>query len=304
MDKKESFVHNQSASAECSNNYDYQHPDFKVHLARKFELSELCEIFFNKWGKYLYLITVTLVSLLFAWSLATVVGSALATNIPLNFGPFQQCPHDAFNNRVIPHGPGLEGCQLAYYFCLMLFALVVIPLTLMDLNEQAILQMVFGLLRVLLISMLLIYCIVNLMHGGNIYELKENILADNASTPTNASERCYLELYDIVVNFDWRWWLTIIPAMMYTFMVQHTIPTLTHPIKEKKYLGWVVMCSFTFVMLCYLTLGVVLPLWFGGETQGTLSLSWVSCNYVTEFLHYMICEVQCLKQAFLERSMN
>ena len=78
--------------------YDYHHPDFKVLLTRKFELSELCEIFISKWAKYLYMILAVVVSLLFAWSMAAIVGSALATNIPLNFGPFNQCHHDAFNN--------------------------------------------------------------------------------------------------------------------------------------------------------------------------------------------------------------
>jgi len=72
----------------------------------------------------------------------------------------------------------------------------------------------------------------------------------NASNPINASQGCYLELYNIITKFDWRGWLAIIPAMMYSFTVQHTIPTLTHPIKEKKYLQWLMMCSFSFVMLC------------------------------------------------------
>ena len=116
--------------------------------------------------------------LLLAWSLATVVGSAWATNIPLNFGPLQQCSHDAFNNRVIPHGADLEGCKLAYYICLML--------CLLDLKEQAILQMILGLLRVMLISMLLIYCIVNLVHEDNVYELQGIVPAGNDSNPINA----------------------------------------------------------------------------------------------------------------------
>ena len=54
--------------------------------------------------------------LLLAWSLATVVGSAWATNIPLNFGPFQQCSYDVFNNRVINptwcRSGGLPACLL------------------------------------------------------------------------------------------------------------------------------------------------------------------------------------------------
>ena len=45
-------------------------------------------------------------------------------------------------------------------------------LCLLDLKEQVILQMILGLLRVMLISMLLIYCIVNLVHEDNVYELQ------------------------------------------------------------------------------------------------------------------------------------
>ena len=43
--------------------------------------------------------------------------------------------HDAFNNRVIPHGADLEGCQLAYYFSLVLFAFI-IPHSMVGLKEQ------------------------------------------------------------------------------------------------------------------------------------------------------------------------
>ena len=85
-----------------------------------------------------------------------------------------------------------------------------------------------------------------------------------------------LELHDITVQFDWRGWLTIIPVMVYSFIVHHSIPSLTHPIKEKKYLGWLMVYSFGFAGLCYLTLGVVVPLWFGDRTQETVTLSWVS----------------------------
>ena len=44
----------------------------------------------------------TVLPLMFMWSMSTVVGSALATKIPLNFGPFNQCSYNAFQNTVIP----------------------------------------------------------------------------------------------------------------------------------------------------------------------------------------------------------
>ena len=106
--------------------------------------------------------TMTVLPLMFVWSMSTVVGSALATKIPLNFGPFNQCSYNAFQNTVIPEP---ERCRHMYHFCLMVFALIVVPLSMMDLKGQVIFQVAFGLLRMLLISILLIYCIVYLIHG-------------------------------------------------------------------------------------------------------------------------------------------
>ena len=222
------------------------------------------------------MITMTVLALMFAWSMSTVVGSALATNIPLNFGPFNQCSYNAFQNTVIPEP---ERCRHMYHFCLMVFALIVVPLSMMDLKGQVIFQVAFGLLRMLLIFIILIYCIVYLIHGDNDKKSSETSNTPgvaNCSNSTNASHMYDLESYDITVQFDWRGWITVIPVMVYSFIVHHSIPALTHPIKEKKYLGWLMVCSFGFAGLCYLTLGLVVPLWFGDRTQETVTLSWVS----------------------------
>ena len=213
----------------------------------------------------------------FAWSMVTVVGSALATNIPLNFGPFNQCSYNAFQNAVIPEP---ERCRHMYHFCLMVFALIVVPLSMMDLKGQVIFQVALGLLRIFLISILLIYCIVNLIQGDRVSEISgENLITQamaNCSNKTNPSQMYDLEMDDVVIKFDWRGWITVIPVMVYSFIVHHSIPALTHPIKQKKYLRWFMVCSFGLVGLCYLTLGVVMPLSFGPETQETATLSWVS----------------------------
>ena len=60
----------------------YQHLECRVLLAHKFELSEPCEVFFNRWVKYFYLLIVIVVCFFIARGMATVVGSAWATNIP------------------------------------------------------------------------------------------------------------------------------------------------------------------------------------------------------------------------------
>ena len=88
----------------------------------------------------------------------------------------------------------------------MVFALIVVPLSMMDLKGQVIFQVAFGLLRMLLISILLIYCIVYLIHGDNDRKYSETSNTPaiaNCSNNTNASQMYNLELHDITIQFDW-----------------------------------------------------------------------------------------------------
>lgn len=262
-------------------------PNFEVCPSHRYEISELCEIFFNRWAKYIYLLLLSVSSLFFAWSYSVVVATAWATRIPFNFGPFQQCSYDAFHNHIIPE---LEGCRHTYYFCLMLFGLIVIPLSLVDLKEQAAIQTILGLLRVLLIVLVLVYCVVKLTQGDNSRELQETLISKNNSNHSNSSESCSfvknctagrtLELQDIVVRFDLKGWLEAIPVLTTSLMIQHSIPSFVHPIKQKQYLWWYILCAWGFLGFCFLCIGVIVPLCFRGEVQETLTLNWVSHNII------------------------
>ena len=256
-------------------------PDFRVLRTRGFETSELCEIFFNNLGKYLYLGTVVVFCFSVAVSFAVVVSSTLATNIPLNFGPFNQCSYDAFHNEIVPKD---VGCRYAYYFCLMLFGLVVVPLSMMNLKEQAVIQAIFGLLRFLMIATILVYCIVKLFEGGDICQ--EKLINPDQC---NATESCrfegsagnvtaenIIEMHDIIKRFDPRGWLVAIPVLTYPFLLHHSIPSFTHPIGKKKHLWQFILCTYIFLGACFLCLGVVVPLWFRAETQESVFLNWVS----------------------------
>lgn len=250
----------------------------------------------------------TIYCFLAAWSFSTVAGSAWATNIPLNFGTLHQCEAKEFLHELLPSG----SCQHAYHFSLLLFGIVVIPFSMIDLKEQAIVQMVLGLMRFAAIAMIIIYSIVNLIEGGNICASQNVTIAwDNLSnsslvngtiswynlsnsSPTentaysNLTAAGLLELRDIVVKFDWRGWLVAIPVFTYAFIIHQGIPSLTHPIKQKQYLRWFMVCMFGIAGICYLSLGVVAPLWFRARVQETVTLNWVSLCYTQEKEKYLI----------------
>ena len=258
-------------------------------------------MFINKLGKYIYLVIVIVFSLCTALSMVVVVSTTLATIIPLDnlTGSFNRCHPDAFNNITIPKD---DGCRYSYYFCLMLFGLIVVPLSMMNLKVQAFIQAIFGFLRFLMLAMILIYCIVKLFEVGDISQgtfsnAVENDTVENATvgnaTVGNATvgNATKMHMCDNSISTSYlRGWLVAIPVLTYPFLLHHSIPSFTHPI-GKKYFWPFILCTYIFLGVCFLCMGVVVSLWFKAETQETVVLNWVSdiiyfqCN--NNFLQFL-----------------
>ena len=244
------------------------HPRFEITVKRKFEVLELCDIFLNRYMKYVYLGSLSIYSFLACWSYGTVAGSAWASNIPFNFGSVDKCEEDAFVHRVLPSG----GCLSAYYLSLSVFGVIVITLSLLDLKEQAIVQLVMGFLRFATVATVIIYCLVRVIGGGDACEedLDINVADLNLTSPVN------VRLKSVVVNFDAKGWVVGIPVYTFALLFHTGIAALTHPIREKNRLVPLVFSMFVVSTVCYLSLGVVVPLWFRASIQETCTLNWVS----------------------------
>ncbi|KAL5502756.1 hypothetical protein EMCRGX_G009577 [Ephydatia muelleri] len=76
-------------------------------------------------------------------------------------------------------------------------------------------------------------------------------------------------------NFSVVGWVLSIPVFTYAQMLHPGIPSLTHPIKQKKGLHWFMAAIFGTTLFCYMTLGIVVSLWFRGDINETASLNWV-----------------------------
>ena len=244
-----------------------EHPKFELSIHRKFEISELCTIFFNKYVSYLYMSMLSVYGFLNNWAFATVAGSAWATNIPFrNFGAIRMCEEDSFFHRTLPEAEG--GCLFAYYFCLLLFAMIVVPLCLFDLHVQAFMQVILGFIRFVTMSSIIIYCIVRLSMDGD--ACQEQLQIENITSPIN------IDIASLVLKFDAVGWLVAIPVITNAFTFQTGISSLTFPVNQKRYHHWLLASVFIAAMVCYLSLGIMVPLWFRAATQETVTLSWVS----------------------------
>lgn len=177
------------------------------------------------------------------------------------------CEQDSFAHRVLPE----DGCLNAYYLSIAAFAIIVISLSILDLKEQVIVQVGLGLLRFFTIGIIVLYCIVRLIQGGD--------SCDNELGITNTTVHINVDMKHTVFKFDPKGWVLSIPVFAFAFLFHTGLSSLSHPIKQKGYLHWVVLTMFLSSTLCYLSLGIVVPLWFGAAIQETATLNWVSLYF-------------------------
>lgn len=262
----------------------YSSPDYLISKYRKFEITELSQIFVGKWFKYAYLLLFTFYSFLGNWSYASVAGSAWASNIPYNFGKMTMCHDSAFLHQILPSG----GCLYSYYFSLFLFGVIVTFLSILDLKEQVIVQVILGSARFVTIFAIIIYSLVKLSQASGddvcIGDLHENFTVINNSFPTILNASRYYSYEDIVVKFDPKGWIVSVPVFLFAFMLHSGLSSLTHPVKQKKYIHWMLTAMFITALLSFMTLGIIVPLWFKADVQETVTLNWVSPHVCTLLL--------------------
>ena len=247
-------------------------PKFEITLERKFEPSELCYIFLGTYGEYSYIAVLVVNVMIMCWACATVAGSSLASNISYNFGSLERCRDSEFHHKAIPG----DGCKDSYRFSVFLYALVVIPLCLLELLEQKYIQLCLGILRFLSVGCMVVYAIIKLIETDD-YPV-------NYPVSCNATDGCdpneLLGDYDYwheISRFGLKGWLTAIPVIFYAQLMHSSISKLTHPVKHKEYLKVFMVAVVTTSGVLFLSVGITMALWFKKDTEETCTLNFVSC---------------------------
>ena len=268
-------------SSTSSDGSDHPTPTYQIKVTRKFEPSELCEVFVGKWLKVVYLLVLTAYSFLACLSYATVTGSAWSVNSPLTFGSVHQCNSNDFLHHIIPSD---VLCRNAYRFYLMLFAILVIPLSLLPLKEQAGVQFVLGVLRFVTLGAIIVYCLTHSLMGDVIdgfanetRNCSDLSITDNHTLIFIDDDRLNVtSLIEIVTRFNFDGWVVGVPVIVYAYILHQGIPGLTHPIQEKHWLRGYFNLLFVTITALYLVLGITGSLWFRDIVNETVTLNWVS----------------------------
>ena len=236
--------------------------DFEI-LTKKYEIPELCQIFFHRYVKYIYLGLQTMLFLMINWTYTTVSASSWATNIPFKYiDPQLECTDQAFLHNALPS----KGCLYAYYICITLFGIIVVTISLLDLKEQALIQLTFGFLKVVTVAALVVYCLYQLIEGGDACRPYEK---DRNETLTN------VPVSSLATKFDVKGWIQSFSVFFFGFVFQTGIPSLVEPIRQKKFIHWLIIANVAILFASYTSLGVALSLWFRAAIQETSTLNWV-----------------------------
>ncbi len=220
-------------------------PDLAVVSDRKFEIIELTNIYLGSRGSSLYMCTLGLYMYGTLWAYTSVFANACSQALPL--AEALGLGHDDY---------------LAYA---ALFAIVVVPLTCLELKEQVSVQVVLSMCRFLMVILITGAC----------------AAAMNATTPqfdmqTAAKGSSFVDFTGLY---------KMLPIAVYANIFHHSIPGLSKPVGDKKRLGEIFGWTFAFGMVAYGLIGGVVAWYFGDGIDQSANLNFVSYHGGTGHLN-------------------
>eukprot|EP00118_Oscarella_pearsei_P014556 m.125378 g.125378 ORF g.125378 m.125378 type:complete len:545 (+) comp37872_c0_seq2:145-1779(+) len=235
-------------------------PTYEIRSDRKFDFPELCHLFLGPVGKYVYTSLFCLGAFLNLWTMATIAASAWSTNVVIDVWPFTApCKADPIAPRGGFHPVG--NCWNNYALFVFVFALLVVPLSMLDLKKQRVIQVTAGVMRIVVVIAIVIYSIVQEVNGAT--ELPASSGGENDTVPWISGDGGF-------VGF-----LVALPIFSYSLALQVNVPTLSQPMEPKRKLKAFYIWLNVFLVLFYFVLGVAVLAYLKSDVKENCTLNWV-----------------------------
>lgn len=183
------------------------------------------------------------------WSFTAVFSSSMASNIPVVFLSGKNAETCDINE---------DECFPQYISFLVIFAMLVIPLSLMDMEEQLFLQVALAVGRVVV----MLTMVVTVFVGFG---------CDEVAFEDVGSER---SVYKTLVR--WKGVPVLLPIAITTAIFHHTIPGIADSTEDKTRLSSVFRYAFFIVGFCYAGIGIILSMYFGSDVDSQANIHWSS----------------------------
>ena len=198
---------------------------------RKFEINALCRVFLGRFGKNVYMLFLSLYVYCTLWAYTSVFASAMAREFPFGWDE-----------------------DFAYFLYAIVFGVIVIPMSCLELDEQVTVQVFLTGCRFLMVF---------LMVGTSAMCAQENNFSGIVSN-------------EPVPMFRPKGLHKTLPIIVFATIYHHSIPGLAHPVANKKKLSPIFISTTAFCGLAYSFIGFVLGSSFGDRINESSNLNWGS----------------------------
>lgn len=221
---------------------------------QRLEMPELCETFLGSMGKTLYMISLATYAYGSMWAYSTVFANAWARAFPINDFAHETC----------------------YRFYLFLWALVEIPWSTMELEEQIVVQVTLTAGRILLVIVMVTTVLLCDSNDNNSFLLQSDGSMGITSTVDSQDLVEGPTIGGRFVDFDWSNLHVILAISVYANNLHHSVATLVQPLENKRQSGLLFVASFTITTISYVFLGVTLATYFGTYIPSSSNLTWAT----------------------------
>jgi len=198
---------------------------------RKFEVNSLCRVYLGKTGLHIYTVSICLYIYCTLWAYTCVFASAMSTAAPL------------FSNDV----------DTNYLIFAIVFALLVVPMSCMEMHEQVTVQVCMTGARFLMLALMV----------GTSKMCAEDVRREGGGG-----------LFVEAPMFELEGITSMAPIMVFAHIYHHSIPGLANPVADKKKLSGIFRSTAIFSTLAYTLIGLVLGSNFGKNINQSSNLNW------------------------------
>ncbi|XP_063686906.1 uncharacterized protein LOC134820452 isoform X2 [Bolinopsis microptera] len=227
-------------------------PKYEITAARKFEFTELMEVFFGKPGRIITASLIIVYLLVTLCAYATIFASTWSLVIPYNTSihSLGLCNLSDYEG-LLPGGD----CLNSYRFSVLIFACIVIPISAMDVSTMKPFQIALSFIMQFTIGVGIIHCIYGLATGN---------IADGEHQPHPTR----------FFAFDFTSFVNMVPIVVYSQVLHEGIPMIAQPARDKKNLHKLFAGALSFACTVYLTFSILTALRFREDVAATASLNW------------------------------
>lgn len=247
-----------SALTELSSFYGIS-PTYRI-TNRKFEVNQLLGIFYGNFLRRVYELLTCLYIISACWSYTSVFASALAEQFSIHIG-VNGINLDSCNINDYSGDSYLSDCRELYNLFVIVYAMMVIPLSCMNITEQKYVQVAMTMLR---------YVVVFTMVGVCMALVYSNLVATDDNSNSNGD--------DVGINYDKNGWKNepginkphfgtgfsafpknigsifgLISVASLAVVYQHGVPALSQPVEQKHLLSYIYLAvsASCFVLLSF-----------------------------------------------------